>query len=924
MRENRACLDVHLAYSLKSLFDDAKDNDPARAHDVVAALKAVAEVTADPRVAAVASWTAGIAALLIDGQAESAIARLDVAASLFAQLDEPLQAAATQVSKLHALAMLGRYTEAFDCGLRVRDVFIAHGDALAAGKIEQNLGNIHFRLDRYSEAEQLYLRARALYADVNDQRQLVQIDTCLATALILQHKFKDGEHLYRQALARAETTGQLVAQAAIECDLGVLAFLQGRYDQALSCFEKSRRRYAALGMVHESAIADKELADAYLELNLAPEADEIYARIIPTFSDLGMRAEQARSLAYRGRACLLLGRLKESRTLLAEARALYEDEGNLVGRAMVTLAEAQLDYADGNYADAAAAAERAEVPLEQAGAWERSLLARWLRGEALRAQGDAIQAKICLSSTLRDAEQHALPQLAHRCHTSLGYLAASSGLAEKAEASFKRAVELIEDLRVLLPSDEFRTAFVGDKLTPYTELARLCLADDAGPRVADALDYVERARSRALVDMLGGALRFRPESRDPFEAGLLEQLEELREELNWFYSRINHPGHDGPRSAAAIASLRQSVRERESKVQEIMRQLEQRGGSSLIRLEPFNVAELQRDLGAETALVEYMSLDGELLAFVVTSDSVEVVRELAREEAAGAALDRLRFQINSLRYGAERMRRYVGELSARARHHLSALYDMLLRPIEERLGSRRLIVVPHRALHYVPFHALYDGAEYVIQRREVCYAPSAGVLQHCLAGPRRALRRALLLGVSDAQAPRVRDEVDLLAPLFPEAEVFVDEGATLAVLREHAPGADVVHLACHGEFRSDNPLFSSLKLSDGWLTVRDAYKLELNCGLVALSACETGMSAVAPGDELIGLARGFFSAGARSLLVTLWRVDDEETSNLMSSFYSRLVAGDTPAAALRYAQCEMLGHQPHPFFWSPFILLGRW
>jgi CHAT domain-containing protein len=106
--------------------------------------------------------------------------------------------------------------------------------------------------------------------------------------------------------------------------------------------------------------------------------------------------------------------------------------------------------------------------------------------------------------------------------------------------------------------------------------------------------------------------------------------------------------------------------------------------------------------------------------------------------------------------------------------------------------------------------------------------------------------------------------------------------------------------------------------------VRDAYSLQLKCGLAVLSACETGLNAVAPGDEIIGLARGFFSAGAPSLVVTLWTVDDEETAALMAEFYKRLLAGDTPAAALRQAQIEMLERQPHPFFWSPFVLLGRW
>jgi CHAT domain-containing protein len=314
-----------------------------------------------------------------------------------------------------------------------------------------------------------------------------------------------------------------------------------------------------------------------------------------------------------------------------------------------------------------------------------------------------------------------------------------------------------------------------------------------------------------------------------------------------------------------------------------------------------------------------------LLAFVVTERGVEAIRHLCLEEEVGAALEQFRFQIDALRYGAARMRKHLPHLERRARHYLQSLYDLLLRPIEERLGKRRLVVVPHRALHYVPFHALHDGNQYMIERHEISYAPSAVVLTHCLARTEHSFNRALLLGVADEQTPRIRDEIRLLSPLFPDSVALIDEGATLAALRDHAPETEVLHLACHGQFRPDNPLFSSIRLADGWLTVRDAYSLDLRrCGLVTLSACETGVSAVAPGDELIGLARGFFSAGAPTLLLSLWTVDDEATALMMIGFYERLRAGERPAAALRDAQLQSLKQEPHPFFWSPFILAGRW
>jgi len=179
------------------------------------------------------------------------------------------------------------------------------------------------------------------------------------------------------------------------------------------------------------------------------------------------------------------------------------------------------------------------------------------------------------------------------------------------------------------------------------------------------------------------------------------------------------------------------------------------------------------------------------------------------------------------------------------------------------------------------------------------------------------------MGVADEQIPRVHDELEALAKEFIEARQFVDQAATVNVLRQNSTDVDVLHLACHAQFRSDNPLFSSLRLGEGWLTVRDTYSLKLNCGLVTLSACETGINAVAPGDELIGLARGFFSAGSPTVLLSLWTVDDEATAELMSEFYSQLKTTNSPAASLRAAQIKLLKQRPHPFFWSPFVIVGR-
>jgi CHAT domain-containing protein len=164
-------------------------------------------------------------------------------------------------------------------------------------------------------------------------------------------------------------------------------------------------------------------------------------------------------------------------------------------------------------------------------------------------------------------------------------------------------------------------------------------------------------------------------------------------------------------------------------------------------------------------------------------------------------------------------------------------------------------------------------------------------------------------------------------------EAMLEDKATPTRLREMAPNCCILHLAAHGDFRPDNPLFSGLALSGGWLTTLDIFNLPLKASLVTLSACQTGRNVVAGGDELLGLMRAFLYAGAASLVLSLWAVEDRSTSQLMEVFYSKLAEGRTKGEALRYAQLQFIKRQGnsedtetgtfcHPYFWAPFFLVG--
>jgi CHAT domain-containing protein len=179
------------------------------------------------------------------------------------------------------------------------------------------------------------------------------------------------------------------------------------------------------------------------------------------------------------------------------------------------------------------------------------------------------------------------------------------------------------------------------------------------------------------------------------------------------------------------------------------------------------------------------------------------------------------------------------------------------------------------------------------------------------------------MGIPDLKAPLIEKEILSLGSILPDAKTYLGAVATDDVLRKEGPASRIVHIATHGQFRQDNPLFSSIRLGSSYLSVYDLYELRLPAELVTLSGCATGLNEVAAGDELIGLARGLFQAGAQSLLLSLWDAHDASTANFMCRFYGHLQQGTDRAGAVRHAMLEVREECPHPYHWASFVLMGN-
>jgi CHAT domain-containing protein len=330
------------------------------------------------------------------------------------------------------------------------------------------------------------------------------------------------------------------------------------------------------------------------------------------------------------------------------------------------------------------------------------------------------------------------------------------------------------------------------------------------------------------------------------------------------------------------------------------------------------------ELPPDTLFLEYFVARGGLVAFLAQGGHVRAETLPARP----AEVERLlRLWHLNLQAAMGRSAEENRALAPNATGILRKLYDMLLRPLEERAGDlfegrQQWIIAPCGSLHYLPFHALHDGRGYLARRAQISYAPSAGILRH-IAAPRAAEGRSVAFGLSQrGQLPYTVAEAEQVAKLL-DGDALVEGAATAAALAA-AGSAPVVHLATHGEFRSDNPLFSGLSLADGWLTTLDIFGLRLQASLVTLSACQTGRSVVGGGEELLGLARAFLSAGAASLLLSYWAVEDRSTADFMIAFYKSLAQGQTKVASLQAAQERLLddGQHEHPYYWAPFALIG--
>ncbi len=495
-------------------------------------------------------------------------------------------------------------------------------------------------------------------------------------------------------------------------------------------------------------------------------------------------------------------------------------------------------------------------------------------------------------------------------------------------ANNREAVVALEKLVEAFRVDELQTAFVDDKVVLAFRLALEMSAQEG--RVDEAFDYAERLRSWTLRRLLGGTRTI----GDPVEGSRGAEDHKLLPEIRELEGIVLQSGQ------AHEARRKLSRKRAEFATRRLEKKLDAAGSSALAQVETITLEELQKSevLDPETTLLAYAAgLDG-LWAWVIDRESKEMFYLPISEEE----LDRLACLAAEQRRPGTRGVSSLSLCQGLPGPTSTALYTQLIEPLADYIRKKNLIIVPTGLLNHISFAALQNPRtqRYLIQDFALSLAPSATALTQLLASARVERQgNTLILGDPTTEWRRLagaEHEAKEVAKLF-GIEPRIGEQATEHAVHEHAGNLNILHLAAHGEYTAENPIFSGILLGadtvhDGRLEMHEVWdELNLNgTRLVTLSGCQTAIGETTRGDEVVGLTQAFLVAGSRAVLSTLWKVHDKASAALMVAFYRQLRGGKSVSEALQAAQLELLNDQVYfePYYWAGYTLTGdprtRW
>lgn len=813
----------------------------------------------DPAAPAEVRWALGVALRELD---DLAGARRALAAGAEQAADEgrPDVAAAITSSLALVLLRLGDTPAA----LQATEAAAAHLKGIAAARNHMQRGLVLQRLGRHEQALEAYSQALPGLQRAGDAVAEARLRGNRGVLLVYLDEHDRARADLERAVELAERTGQEANRAGFLHNLGFLAGRQGDVPRALSLLDRAEEAIRAVGASGHLAVLEADRAEILADAGLVEEAVDRAAAAVSTLEATGDVTSLAEAWLLQARMQLLAGRTEAARATASKAEERFAADRRhgwqLQARYVATVAslDAGQDLA---FRDVASVAEALA-----AGGWAAEARAARVAGAQRALQTGDVDAASQLLGALNQVSDRA-PALARVQHWhATALLRALTGRRAAARRAVRAGLEMLHKSRLLFGSAELR-AHAATHGAGLVELAVRMALEDGRP--AEALRALDRLRST-------DAGAWQPPPEDPVLSTDLAVLRGLDE---------------AEREAVREGMGRQELRVRRRHLEQRIRDRARAVGVAANDDQPeLDLAVLRRDLG-DRCLVSYCQLDGALHALVVD-------RRRTRHLALGDAAE-VRREIGFLRAALRRLAYGQGapaalQAAAASLHHGTSRLEALVgldRLRDAAVGG--LVVVPSRALDGLPWGLFAPGLA-----GPPVVAPSA---QSWLTANRQRGHRGRLLVATGPDLPGADVEVAAIRELRPDATVLRGAEAQAGTVRSALAATDTAHLVAHGRFRTDNPLFSSLRFADGPLTVYDLESLAAVPSLVVLSACEAGTLRSVAGDAVLGLGAALLRQGVRNLVAPVVEIPDEQTPALMRDFHAALAAGADVGDALAAA-----------------------
>jgi CHAT domain-containing protein/Tfp pilus assembly protein PilF len=854
---------------------------------------------------------------------------------------------------------LGKYNRGIEYYNRALEVAKEVSDKIREFKVLRGIGYGYYALGKYSQSLKCYNQALRI---AKESANIADEGSCLrgiANVHKLRGSYQSAINIYKKALKIAQTVGNKWTEGNCLYSLGGIFYTTGNFSKGLEYSLLALKVAKENGKKALEANCYHNIANIYQSTGNNPKALEYYQLSLKMQREMGTKLMEGLCLHNIGGVYLsqnkysqAMEHFKQGLTIAQETKMRDSEIQHLEGIAQV---HSKL----GDYPRSLEFYEKSLKIAKEIGSKNHEASILYNLGKLWFKQKRFDLSLNSFTRSLSIAQDQRLAWVVWASYSGLASLYDAQGKYNQALSSYKKAIDIIEGIRAKIQLKEQKSGFLMDKTKIYESVINLLFElHQKQPSMnynKELTYFVEKAKARTFLDGL-------QENKINLKANLPIQLRDEENKITREFSKIQTALVKPGLSKSKREELFQLLKRTEDNYQHLVNKIKRNKPeyASIVYPDPCKLAEIQnRLLSRETAIIEYFLGEKNSFMFCITPNDFQVKKLSSTKNLNDSIHAYLKLLSNP------KGKNFKGLLAGRH------LYKILIHPFREKIrGIEYLIIIPDGKLHYLPFETLVVAdsedktkTKYLVESYKISYAPSASSLINLLTRKREAKIKKDLLAFADPvytfkETPGLKIDAERILRDF-----YLDQGFSLHPLKysgievkkisklikkgardiytKHEAKEEtvkklslkdykIIHFATHGLLDEEVVGRSGLVLTldndpqeDGFYQVREIYNNRLNANLVVLSACQTGKGKLEKGEGVSGLSRAFLHAGAESVVVSLWNINDKSTALFMTFFYEYLVQGKTKVEALRLAKLKMINNQySHPYYWAAFVLIG--